>query len=70
MKYPVRTKPRQWRRVRGRQILDVLFEINVHTAEVRVKKGRRIEIVDLRDFGLRPAIDTVKEKDYNGIDGN
>ncbi len=70
MKYPTRRKPPQWRRVRGRRIHGVLFEIDTHRAALRFKRGRRVETVCLREFGLVPTIDTVKEKCYNENDGN
>jgi hypothetical protein len=52
-------KPRRriWRAVRGKHIPGILFEIDTATATVRFKRGRNVETVDLKKFGLEPPRD-------------
>lgn len=64
MVYPLRRKSPQWRRVRGRRIHGVLFEIDTRRGVLRFQRGRKIEMVNLCDFGLRPA---ERRKDEHSI---
>lgn len=54
--------PPQWRRVRGRQISGVLFEIDTVRGMLRFRRGQYVETVDLTKFGLRPLTETTQEQ--------
>lgn len=41
-----------WRVVRGENISGILFEVHPQSARIRIKRGRAVEVVDLRIFGV------------------
>jgi len=63
MNYPLRRKLPQWRRVRGRRIHGVLFEIDVQRGRIRFRRGRKVEVLDLAQIGL--TIDNQEKMTYN-----